>query len=68
MDIALFEVGLAVGDADGCDRAITVEVYVVFEKRWEAMVGLDTVELDLVSLLMCDRGEKVIVVLSSRYR
>ena len=50
MDIALFEVGLAIGDADGGDRAIAVEVYVVFEERWEAMVGLNAVELNLVSM------------------
>ena len=52
VDIALFEVGLAVGDTDGGDRAIAVEVDVVFEEGREAVVGLDAVELNFMSMIV----------------
>lgn len=68
MNIALFEVGLAIGDADGGDRAIAVEVDVVFEKRREAMVRLDAVELNLVSIIVRIQGRKGLVVFNSQCR
>ena len=52
MHIALVEVGLTVGDADGGNRAIAVEMNVVFEKGWEAVIGLDAVELSLMSMMV----------------
>ena len=52
MDIALFEVSLAIGDTNGGNRAIAVEVNVVFEKGREAVIRLDAVELSWVSVMV----------------
>lgn len=44
LDVALFEVCVAVVEADGSYGAVAVEGYVVFEERRIAVVGLDAVE------------------------
>ena len=42
--VALAQVGVAAGDADGCDSAVAIEVDVVLEQWWKPAVGLNPEE------------------------